>query len=196
MIITIGREHGSDGHSIARRLAQELNIISYSKEIVDEAAKNSQFSRDVLSSFDEKRVSTFIEPTAHFMGMYGSFGLSMQAANAQFSAIRAIADKGDCIFIGRCADYVLRNRDDLVSVFIIGDLDKRIANIAKRQGISEDQAKKLIRNVDKDRASYYKYYTDQIWGECENYDLCINSTDIGVEGAVNVIKAFIAAKKL
>ena len=196
MIITIGREHGSGGHDIARRLSQELNIKCYDKEIVDEAASNSQFSREVLSSYDEKRVSTFIEPTAQFIGMNEGFRLSMQAASAQFSAIRAIADKDDCIFVGRCADYILRSRDDLVSVFILGDLPARIKTISERQHVSEDQAKKIIRAVDKDRASYYKYYNDQLWGESENYDLCINSSDIGVEGTVNVIKAFIAAKKL
>lgn len=196
MIITIGREHGSGGHDIARRLSQELNIKCYDKEIVDEAASNSQFSREILSSYDEKRVSTFIESSAQFIGMNEGFRLSMQAASAQFSAIRAIADKGDCIFVGRCADYILRSRDDLVSVFILGDLPARIKTISERQHVSEEQAKKIIRAVDKDRASYYKYYTDQLWGESENYDLCINSSDIGVEGTVNVIKAFIAAKKL
>ena len=97
--------------------------------------------------------------------------------------------------MGRCADYILRSRDDVVRVFIMGDMPTRIKTIMKRKNISEDQAKNLIKEVDKDRSSYYRYYTDQIWGEAENYDLCIDSGRIGVQGAVEVIKAYIAARK-
>ena len=117
----------------------------------------------------------------------------MQVASAQFDAIRALAEKGDGIFVGRCADYVLRNRPDLVKVFIMADPPVRTAVLMERKGITEEQAKKLLKEVDKDRGSYYKYYTDQIWGEAENYDLCIDAGRISVDGAVAVIKAYIDA---
>ena len=193
MIITLGRQHGSNGHDIARALATRLGYSCYDKEIVDHAAENSNFSREVFNSYDEKRVSTYIIPTPHYIGMNEGFRLNMQIASAQFDSIRKLAEEGNAIFVGRCADYVLRNRDDVVRVFIMADLPFRIQTMMKRRNLTEDQAKKLIKEVDKDRSSYYKYYTDQIWGESENYDLCIDSSRIGVDGAVKVIESYIQA---
>jgi cytidylate kinase len=195
MIITIGREHGSNGHDIARELAQQLGYTCYDKEIVDHAAENSGFSKEIFDSYDEKKVSTYVVPSPHYVGMGEGFRLNMQIASAQFDTIRMLADKGNCIFVGRCADYVLRNRKDLVSVFVMANKDFRVKTLMERKGIDADQARKLMRQVDKDRSSYYKYYTDQIWGEAENYELCIDSSKIGVEGTVEVIKAFVAAKE-
>ena len=137
MIITLGRQHGSNGHDIAR----------------------------LLAAF--------------------TVGLGKEGGR--------LADIGNAIFVGRCADYVLRNRDDVLRVFIMADMPFRIKTIMKRKNLTEDQAKKLIREVDKDRSSYYKYYTDQIWGESGNYDLCIDSSRIGVDGAVEVIESFMKA---
>ena len=191
MIITIGREHGSNGHDIARALATELGYTCFDKEIVDTAAENSNFSKEILHSYDEKRVSPYIVPVPHYLGLNESFRLNMQVASAQFDAIRSLADQDNCIFVGRCADYVLRNRENLLRVFIMADEDFRIQTMMKKQNLSEDQARKLIRQVDKDRSSYYKYYTDQIWGERENFDLILNSAKTGVEGAVKLIKAYL-----
>lgn len=193
MIITVGREHGSNGHDIARALAEELGYVCYDKEIVDHAAANSNFSKEIMDSYDEKRVSPYIVPTPHYIGMSEGFRLNMQVASAQFQAIRDLAEKGNCIFVGRCADYVLRNRRDLVRVFILAEEEFRIKTMMARRDLTEDQAKKLIKQVDKDRSSYYKYYTDQVWGEKENYDLCINSGRTGVTGAVKIIEAYIQA---
>lgn len=191
MIITVGRQHGSNGHDIARALAEELGIPCYDKEIVDHAAETSQFSKEILDSYDEKRVSPYVVPMPHYMGMSESFRLNMQVAAAQFDAIRSLAEEGSGIFVGRCADYVLRHREDLVRVFIMADEDFRIKTMMARKNLTAEQAKKLIRQVDKDRASYYKYYTDQIWGEAGNFDLCLNSGRLGVQGAARVIKAYV-----
>ena len=193
MIVTIGREHGSNGHDIARALAAEIGYVCYDKEIVDTAAENSEFSREILNSYDEKRVSPYIVPVPHYLGLNESFRLNMQVAAAQFDAIRSLADKGNCIFVGRCADYVLRSRGDLLRVFIMADEEYRVKTMMKRQDLSENEARKLIRQVDKDRASYYRYYTDQIWGERENFDLILNSAKIGVEGCVKMIRTYIEA---
>lgn len=194
MIITIGRQHGSNGHDIARMLAAQMNYTCYDKEIVDHAAETSGFSKDVFDSYDERRVSTYIMPSPHYTGMNEGFRLNMQVTAAQFDTIRKLAEKGNCIFVGRCADYILRNRTDIVRVFVMADKQFRTKTMMARRNLTEEQARKLIKEVDKDRASYYKYYTDQIWGESENYDLCINSGNIGVEGTTQVIKAFIAAR--
>ncbi len=192
MVITLGRQHGSNGHDIARRLAEELGYKCYDKEIVDEAASASAFSKEIFDSYDEKRVSAYILSTPHYIGMNEGFHLNMQVTAAQFETIRTLAEKGNCIFVGRCADYVLRSREDVLRIFIMGDMDTRIKTMMARRNLTYDQAKKLVREVDKDRSSYYKYHTDQIWGESENYDLCIDSR-IGVQGTVDVIKAYMAA---
>ncbi len=193
MIITIGRQHGSNGRDIARTLAAELNYSCYDKEILDTAAQNSSLNREIFDTYDEKKVSPFIVPDPHFIGMNEGFRLNMQIANAQFDAIRALAENGNTVFVGRCADYILRHREDLVRVFIRADLPFRVTTLMHRKGISEEDAKKLIREVDKDRSSYYKYYTDQIWGESEYYDLCVDSSRIGVQGSIRVIRSFIDA---
>ncbi len=191
MIITIGRQHGTNGKTIAIELSKKLGIPCYSREIVDEAAKNSNFSKEVLDSYDEKRVSPYVLTTPDYPSFNETFHMNIEVVSVQFDAIRTLAEKGDCIFVGRCADYILRNRDDLVRVFIYGDYSNRVKNIMQRKDLTEDKAKKLIKEVDKDRASYYRYYTDQIWGDLDNYDLCVDSTRTGIEGTVAVIKAFI-----
>ena len=195
MIITIGRQHGSSGREIARLLAKELGMKCYDKEIVDEAAKHSDFSRELINAYDEKRMSAFLLHAGGY-GLNENFRLNMEVVSAQFDAIREIASKEDCIFVGRCADYVLNDRDDVVSVFILGDTDARIKCLEQRQGLDEAQARKKIKEVDKDRSSFYKYYSDQTWGDAQNYDLCINSSKLGVEGTVQTILSYIKARGL
>jgi len=191
MIITIGREHGSCGHDIARKLAEQTGMKCYDKEIVEVAAGKSSFNKEIFDSHDEKRVSSFIMSGPNYMGLGEGFRLNMQVASEQFDAIRTIAEQGDCIFVGRCADYILRNKSDLITVFIYSDDDFRISNLMKRYNLDHERAKKLMKEVDKDRSSYYRYYTDQVWGDYKNYMLCINSAKTGVDGAVAVIKAFV-----
>ena len=187
MIITVGRQHGSNGRDIARALADELGYTCYDKEIVDHAAENSCFSKEIFNSYDEKKISPFISPNPHYIGMNEGFRLNMQVAATQFETIKNLAEQGNAIFVGRCADYILRKRTDLLRVFIMADEDFRIQTIMKRKSLNMDQAKKLIKEVDKDRSSYYKYYTDQLWGDAQNFDMCINSGRLGVEGSVKVI---------
>ena len=191
MIITIGREHGSNGHDIARALAAALGYACYDKEIVDHAAENSEFCKEIMHSYDEKRVSPYIVPVPHYLGFNEGFRLNMQVAAAQFDAIRSLAEKDNCVFVGRCADYVLRKKENVVRVFIMADEAFRIRTMMERQQLTEEQAKKLVRQVDKDRGSYYRYYTDQVWGERENYDLILNSAKIGVDGCVRMIRTYL-----
>ena len=116
-------------------------------------------------------------------------------AEAQFEAIRNLADEGDAVFIGRCADYVLRKRSDLVRVFITADLPSRIQALMEHGDVTEEQAKKIIKDEDKNRASYYRYYTDQTWGDANLYDLCLNEGRVGVDGAVQTIQSYLKALK-
>ena len=195
MIITIGRQHRSSGREIARLLAEKLNYKCYDKEIVDEAANHSDFSRDLIDAFDEKRMSAFILHAGGY-GLNENFRLNMQVVSAQFEAMRNIAEKGNCIFVGRCADYILRDHDDLISVFILGDMDERLKCLERRQGLDEVEARKKIKEVDRDRSSFYRCYSDQAWGDAQNYDMCINSSKLGVEGTVQVILDYIKARGL
>jgi len=156
--------------------------------------KNSSICKELIDSLMRKSISLMIQTTQYPAMSYG-IGLNIQVASAQFDIIRKLAEQGDCIFVGRCADYILRDRSDLTRVFIMGDYDAKIKCIMDRQGITESEAKKKIKQVDKDRSSYYKYYSDQTWGDSSNYDLCINSSKIGVLGSVDVIKAYIENNK-
>ena len=149
----------------------------------------------MIRSYDEKRVSPFAVPGMHLFGMDEGFRLNMQIASAQFDTIRTLAEEGDAVFVGRCADYVLRNRSDLVRVFVMADMSYRVHAMMERKNLSEDQAKKLVKEVDKDRASYYRYYTDQSWGDNEYYDLCLNVARVGTEGAVDTILSYLEAIK-
>ena len=194
MIITIGRQHGSNGQQIAKALAARLNIPCYGKEIIETAAESSGYSREVLKSLDEKKVASYFTSSPYHFGISTGFNLNMQMIAAQFDAVRELAEKGDCIFLGRCADYILRKRPDLVKIYIMGDEEKRIKVLSERKNIDENTAAKLMKEVDKDRASYYRYYTDQTWGEAGNYDLCIDSLDIGIEGTVDVIELYAKTK--
>lgn len=191
MIVTIGRQHGSNGHLVALKLSEILGIPYYDKEIIDEAAENSNFSKEVFHSYDEKRVSAYFCASPHYATFADTFNLNAQVAAAQFDAIRSLAEKGDAIFVGRCADYVLRKRTDLVKVFVHADYAFRVRTISERKSITEDQAKKLIKEVDRDRSSYYRYYTDQDWGDPNNYEISLDSGRVGVDGAAAVIKAYI-----
>ena len=193
MIITIGRQHGSSGREIARLLAEKLNYKCYDKEIVDEAANHSDFSRDLIDAFDEKRMSAFILHAGGY-GLNENFRLNMQVVSAQFEAMRNIAEKGNCIFVGRCADYILRDHDDLISVFILGDMDERLKCLERRQGLDEVEARKKIKEVDKDRSSFYRYYSDQTWCDAQNYDMCINSSRIGLDKTTDVIENYIRSR--
>ena len=110
---------------------------------------------------------------------------------AQFDAIKKIAEEGPCVLVGRCADYALEERDDVLSVFIHADLEDRIKNVAKLNELTDNKAKDLIHKTDKRRASYYNYYTNKKWGDAESYDICINSSKFGVDGCVKAIKDFL-----
>ena len=198
-IITISRQFGSGGHSIGEKVAEKLGIAFYdSEKLTQKIADETDFDISFIRENDEKAYSgmgMFFDLGIHGGTSFTSLSLYDQLYIAQHNAIREVAEKEPCVIVGRCADYVLRNRADLVRIFIKADMPFRIKTIMQRKGLNEEQAKKLIKEVDKDRSSYYRYYTDQVWGDCEYYDLCIDSSRLGVDGAVKVIKAYIEALK-
>lgn len=194
VIITIARQFGSGGHEIGRRLAEKLGIPCYDKELLTHAAQASGLSEEVIAYFDEKPTSSLLytlSTGAYAMNETGLMNYSMpvnqQVFQAQFDAIRSLADKGACVIVGRCADYVLQNYPYLVTVYIHADLERRIARVSEHDGITAQEAKTRITRSDKKRANYYNFYSGKKWGAASYYDLCINTHSVSYENAIDLI---------
>ena len=197
-IYTIGREFGSLGKQLGEALAQKLGIKLYDKELLQEAAKNSGFCEDIFENHDEKPTNSFLYSLV--MDTYSSGGystapfldmpLNHKVFLAQFDSIKKIAESESCVIVGRCADYALENNPDCISIFVRADLEDKIKRISKRLDVSENKAKDLIYKKDKQRASYYNYYTSKKWGDARSYDLCINTSQITVDDAAELIISY------
>lgn len=201
-IITIGRQYGSAGREIGMKLADDLGIKLYDKEMLARAAKESGICEEIFETHDEKPTNSFLYSLVmdtYSMGYAGNTYTDMPINHkvflAQFDAIKKIADEGPCILVGRCADYALEGYDNVVSIFIHADLDARIARIARLYDLPLNKAKDLIIKTDKKRASYYNYYTNKRWADAESYELCLNSAALGVEGTAKVIEEYVALKE-
>ena len=199
-IITIGRQFGSGGKEVGIRLAKELNIPFYDKEILRETAEKSGFCEKILENFDERPKSLLysIAMDSYMFSMPGTGvgdSLEQQVYLATFNTIRNIAEEGPCVIIGRCADYALADNPNLLSIFIHAPMDARIKRVAARQNLSPEKAKSLIQKTDKRRASYYEYYSSQKWGAVDNYHFSINSSYLGLGGTVELIRAMIDHKE-
>lgn len=202
MIIAIGRQFGSAGREIGRKIAEDYGIKLYDKEMLAIAAKESGICEEIFETHDEKPTNSFLYSLVmdtYSMGYSGYTNSDMPINHkvflAQFDAIKKIADQGPCILVGRCADYALDNYDNMLSVFIHADLDARIRRIARIYELSDAKAKDMIIKTDKKRASYYNYFTNKKWGDAETYELCINSAKLGVDGAVKAIEEYIAVRE-
>ena len=194
VVITIGRQFGSGGRYVGRLLAEKLGVPFYDKELLSEAAKNSGICEEIFEEHDEKPTRSLLFSLVTGMQSHmaaGNFYMDMPLNHkiflAQFDAIRRIAGEGSCVIVGRCADYVLRENPDAVSIFVKGDMESKIARAVKYYGIEEDKAEERIRKADKQRASYYNYYATATWGDVDNYDLVVDTGVLGVEGAVELI---------
>jgi len=202
VIITIGRECGSGGRHIGKQLAEELGIKYYDKELLTEAAKKSGLCRELFETHDEKPTSSFLYALVmdtYSMGYSNSGYMDMPLNHkiflAQFDTIKQIAAEESCVIIGRCADYALADNPNVISVFITADDDVKIKTLMDRHQISEAKAKDLMIKTDKKRASYYNYYSNKRWGDSKSYDLCINSSKLGNDGVIQIIKAYIETKR-
>lgn len=200
-IITIGREYSSGGADIGHLIADHFGIPCYNKTIIDKSAEELKFDRDLVEKYDERPHSIWRGVAGYQYGYSWYAGdpslmqpINESIAQAQFAAIRRLAEEGPCVIIGRCADHVLRERDDVFNVFIRADLDKRIARCMNRHDLSAADAKKLIKQTDKVRASYYESHTDREWGSPGSFDLVVDSGRLGVETAAQLITA--AVEKL
>lgn len=197
-VITIGRQFGSGGRSIAEKLAKKLDIKFYDKELISIAAKESGVSPEVFEGVDEKATNSLLYSLS--MGMY-SFGSGFPAMGdlpvndklylLQHKIIKEIAEKENCVIVGRCADYVLRDNPKRVSIFIYADMEYRKEQSIKKHGIDSTHAEHIINKTDKNRANYYSFYSGQKWGKAENFDLCIDSSKLDEDKIVDLIAEYI-----
>ena len=197
IIINVGRQLGSGGHDIGRMLAQDFNAQYYDREILNIAAKESGFSEEFFEKNDERK--GFLRSFLHLPYNNSSAGDYFYQNNFsqeglfkfQSDAIRKEAEKGSCVFVGRCADYVLRDFPNTVNVFITASLNFRVNNLVNKLGVSPDEARKAIEQGEKRRAEYYNYYTGKKWGASQSYDLCIDSSILGLVETEKFIAEFI-----
>ncbi len=197
-IITIGRQFGSEGREIGEKLAERLGIPFYDKELLTRAAKESGFCEEMLQNHDERPTNSFlynlVMDTYSFgynSASYSDMPISHKVFLAQFDAIKKIAEEGPCVIVGRCADYALNDNPNCVKLFIFGDDDYKVKHIMERFNIDEKKARDMMVKKDKQRQSYYNYYTSKKWGRSDSYDLCINSSKLGVEGCVKLICQYV-----
>ena len=199
-IINIGRQLGSGGRSIADILARHYGITAYDRKLIELAAKESGLSQEFFENADEKKWHGFFHSifsnraAANALGSNDSYLSNDALFKVQSDIIRDLAERESCIFIGRCADYILRDHPHCVNLFFTANLEDRIARMANEKGITVEQAQELIEKTDRRRAAYYNYYSGKTWGAAESYDLCINTSLLGHEGTAKMLIEFIEGR--
>ena len=197
-VITIGRQFGSGGREIGEMVAEYFGIKYYDKDLLTRAAKESGFCEEMIKNHDEKPTSSFLYNLV--MDTY-SFGynsssfvdmpISHKVFLAQFDTIKKVAAEGPCVIVGRCADYALADRKNVLHLFIYGDEETKIKFVMNKYNLTESKARDMIIKKDKQRQSYYNYYSSKKWGRADSYDLCINSGVLGFEGTVKLITQYV-----
>ena len=199
IIINVGRQLGSGGHDIGRMLALDFQAKYYDRELLNLAAKESGFSEKFFEQNDEKKgflKGLFNMQTSHVSGgsMYKTNFSQESLFQFQSDAIQKAAKEGSCVFVGRCADYILRDFPNTVNIFITASMKYRIQQIMNKQHMEYEEARKFIESKESKRAAYYNYYTGKKWGAAESYDLCIDSSVLGFVETEKIIAEFIRKK--
>ncbi len=200
-IITLGRQLGSNGKLIGKALADKLNCKFYDKDLIAKAAKESGLSENLFEGIDEKPTNSLLY--ALVMGVQSGKGLYYQYNDVlngdnifklQSDIIKKIADEGSCIIVGRCADYILRNDPNLIKLFLYADTDVRAATLMQRNGMSEKEAYAAINKADKRRSNYYNFYTNNTWGDVNNYNLCLDTGSLSSDECVDILYEYVMKK--
>ena len=197
-IVTIAREYGSGGRECGKKLAELTGYKFYDKDLITLAAQKSGMSTDALNSVDEKAASSLLYTLALGSSIcnsgMGSVNLPIndKLFVVQSQIIKDIANSGEgAIIVGRCADYVLSERDNVVKIYITSDFDTRVNTVMKRHDLTQSQARDLIIKTDKRRSNYYSYYTGEKWGKADKYDVVVSTARIGIDGAAGLIADYI-----
>lgn len=196
-VITLSRQFGSGGSEIGQKLSEKLEIPYYDKKILEEASTTSGIAKEHFEKADERRTNSFLFSlvTAHYGGSATPLQLNDIITDDKLfiykaDAIKKIAKEQPCIIIGRCADDIL-SETDCIKIYVYAKLEDRIERIAKLYEMNEKAATSFIKKTDKNRANYYNFYTSKTWGDASNYDICINSSTLGIDGTVEALKGYI-----
>ncbi|MFA9465428.1 MAG: AAA family ATPase [Velocimicrobium sp.] len=197
-VITISRQYGSGGREVGSKLAEQLGIPFYDNEIIARAAKESGFAEAAFARAEEKATNSLLYSIAMGMNAYGNqdFGYSSLSLDdkiflAQSNIIRKVAEEGPCIIVGRCADYILKDKTNVMHIFVYAGLDFRIERATMLYGISKEKAGEEVLKYDKRRSNYYNYHTSDKWATLFNYDISVRTDFAGIDHAVETIKKFI-----
>lgn len=198
-VLNIGRQLGSGGHAIGTILAKDFGIKFYDKEVLDLAAQESGFSKYFFERDDEHRgfVKSLFNSIIPFTSSGDPYGNQLSSESLfkfQSDAIKKAAERESCVFVGRCADYVLRDHPRCVNIFISANMEDRVARLMQNLQINAQEAEKRALEGDDKRASYYNYYSALTWGEAATYHICVNSSVLGLEGTAEFLKSFIVKK--
>lgn len=200
-IITIGRQFGSGGRAVGKKLAEELNIPFYDDEIVNKVVSDGGLHPDIVKAADERATDSLLYSLITGGGLRGvsdamqyEMPINDKVFIKQTKVIKEFAQKGSGVFVGRCADYILEDFEGVLRVFIYADMETKMARVAEFDGITPQKAKERITKKERQRKAYYNYYTDRTWGSPASYDLCINTTRTGIDGAVEIVKNFMEKK--
>lgn len=202
LIITVGRQYGSGGRAIGKKLAEALGISFYNREIIELAAKKSGMSEEAFEKVDETAASSLLYSIATGSYMFGNYvspqvdlPLNDKLFIMQSEIIKSIAAKESCVIVGRCADYILKDRTDVINIFIHADKETRKKRAINEYGIAPNKVENYLNKIDKKRNTYYNYYTGEKWGYSTNYDLCLDSSLLGIEGCVHIIENLIKERE-
>ena len=202
LIITVGRQYGSGGRAIGKKLAEALGISFYNREIIELAAKRSGMSDEAFEKVDETAASSLLYSIATGSYMFGNYvspqvdlPLNDKLFIMQSEIIKSIAAKESCVIVGRCADYILKDRTDVINIFIHADKETRKKRAINEYGIAPNKVENYLNKIDKKRNTYYNYYTGEKWGYSTNYDLCLDSSLLGIEGCVHIIENLIKERE-
>lgn len=202
LVITIGRDAGSGGRTIGAMLAKELGIKCYDKESLALAAKDSGLNEGMLKAYDERPGSSFLYSLVmdtYSLGYtpsgYADIPMTSRIFLVQLNAIKKLADRESCIIVGRCGDYALEDYPGTVRVFLTGDEEDQVNHLSEVYELPANKAKDLKKKINKQRSSYYNYYTGKKWGDSRGYDLTLNTSAVGYSGAVKLIREFAETKR-
>ena len=191
-VITISREYGSGGRYIGKLIADKLGIKLYDKEFIEKVALETGLSQEYIEKNEQKRDLVAGLNNGYYFGLDNSDELFLKESEL----IKEIADKESCVIVGRCANFILNDKKNVIKVFVYSDMDSKIKRATEFYGLSNSNAEKEIKNIDKLRANHYKYYTEKDWKDFSNYDVCINSDFAGVEGAADLICGIVNGKEV
>lgn len=197
-IITLGRQYGSGGREIGQKIADHYGIPFYDNELITRAAKESGFAEETFAKAEDKATNSLLYSLAMGINVYGNqdFGFTGLSLDdriflAQSDVIRKVADEGSCVIVGRCADYVLKERENIVNLFVKASMSFRLERVVKEYGEEEKKAADIILKNDKRRANYYSYHVGEKWTDLSNYDLVIRSDFAGIEQSVKCICGYL-----